>query len=84
VPAGSAFKVVVRSESEALIHRATPENTSANVTHVDDPFTSGKPEALVSVTQNWNPGGGIGVYKEDAPVAWRWRGAGLVGVAPTE
>lgn len=67
VPAGSAFEVVVRGESEALVHRATPENTSSNVTRVDHPLTNGKPEALVSVAQNWNPGGGGGIYN-DHPV----------------
>lgn len=71
MPVGSTFKVVVRGEPEALIHRAAPGNTSANVTHVDDPLTSGKPEALVSVTQNWNPGGDISVYN-DHPVRVRY------------
>ncbi len=71
VSAGSAFEVAVRGESEALVHRATPENASANVTHVNDPLTYGKPEALISVTQNWNPGGGIGVYN-DHPVGVRY------------
>jgi hypothetical protein len=71
VPSGSAFEVVVLGGSEALVHRATPENTSANLTRIDDPLTNGKPEALVSVTQNWNPGGGGGVYN-DHPVDVRY------------
>ena len=71
VPAGSAFEVVVRGKSEALVHRATPGNTSANVSHIDDSLTNGKPDAEVSVTQNWNPGGGRGVYN-DHPVGVRY------------
>ena len=38
-----------------------------NATYLDDPLTDGKANALVSVTQNWNPGGGAGVYN-DHPV----------------
>jgi hypothetical protein len=71
VPAGSTFKVVVPAESEAFVHRASSENTSTNVTYIDDPLTNNKPEIEVSVAQNWNPGGGIGVYN-DHPVGVRY------------
>jgi hypothetical protein len=33
-------------------------------TYLDDPLTNGKPDATLSVTQNWNPGGGRGVYND--------------------
>ena len=66
VPANSTFDVVVPQESESFVHEATEENVSAEITHVDDPLINGKPDAEVSVTQNWNPGGGEGVYNDHA------------------
>ena len=67
VPAGTAFEVVVPPADRAFVHRAAEENTAGNATYLDDPLTNGRPGAEVSVTQNWNPGGGNGVYN-DHPV----------------
>jgi hypothetical protein len=67
VPAGAAFEVALPQASEGFVHRAEPTNTVGNSTYLDDPLTNGKPDAVVSVTQNWNPGGGGGVYN-DHPV----------------
>ena len=67
VPAGSAFGVVVPPADRGFVHRAAPPNTVGNATYIDDPLTNGEPDAGVSVTQNWNPGGGEGVYN-DHPV----------------
>ena len=67
VPAGSAFGVAVPPADEGFVHRAGPEDTFGNVTYLDDPLPNGRPDAEVSVTQNWNPGGGEGVYN-DHPV----------------
>ena len=67
VPAGSAFEVVVPPADRGFVHRAAPPNTVGNATYLDDPLTNGKAEADVSVTPNWNPGGGNGVYN-DHPV----------------
>jgi hypothetical protein len=67
VPAGSAFEVVVPPADRGFVHRAAQENTVGNATYLDDPLTNGEPDAEVSVTQNWNPGGGNGVYN-DHPV----------------
>ncbi len=64
VPAGSTFEVVVPQDSETFLHKATAENVSAENTYLDDPLVNGKPNAEVSVTQNWNPGGGNGVYND--------------------
>ncbi len=71
VPAGSAFEVAVPTADEGFVHRATPTNTVGDATYVDDPLVNGKPGAEVSVTQNWNPGGGNGVYN-DHPVGVRY------------
>ena len=67
VPAGSAFEVDVPPADQGFVHRAEPADTVGNVTYLDDPLLDGKPDADVSVTQNWNPGGGEGVYN-DHPV----------------
>ena len=67
VPAGSAFEVTVSPADEGFVHRARPADTFGNVTYLDDPLLNGRPGADVSVTQNWNPGGGNGVYN-DHPV----------------
>ena len=67
IPAGSAFEVVVPPADEGFVHRAGPADTFGTVTYLDDPLLNGRPDADVSVTQNWNPGGGEGVYN-DHPV----------------
>lgn len=51
----------------AFVHRADPANTRGNSTYLDDPSIKGDPGAFLSVTQNWNPGGGPGTYN-DHPV----------------
>ena len=50
--------------SAAFIHSADPSNTARSYTYPDDPLTNDRPEATLSVTQNWNPGGGRGVYND--------------------
>jgi hypothetical protein len=67
VPAGARFRVVLPPASESLVHRAGPTNTVDNATYIDDPLTNGEPDIVLLVTQNWNPGGGVGVYN-DHPV----------------
>jgi len=67
VPAGTTFRVLVPPTSERLLHRAELADTVGNATYLDDPLTNGRPGAVLSVTQNWNPGGGAGVFN-DHPV----------------
>lgn len=66
VPAGATFEVVVPPKSESFVHHAGLINTVGNYTYLDDPLTNGNPDAVLSVTQNWNPGGGRGVYNNHA------------------
>jgi hypothetical protein len=73
VPAGSAFEVVVPPADESFVHRAELLNTVGGATYIDDPLVTGEPDAEVTVTQNWNPGGGGGVYN-DHPVGARYDG----------
>ncbi len=51
-----------------FVHRATPENISANSTYLDNPLINGNPNAVLYVTQNWNPGGREGGTYNDHPV----------------
>lgn len=62
VPAGATFEVVVPRASAKFVHHAGLVNTAGNYTYLDDQLTNGEPDAVLSVTQNWNPGGGRGVY----------------------
>jgi hypothetical protein len=62
VPEGATFRVEVRQPSETFVHRADLLNTAGNYTYLDNRLTNGEPDAVLSVTQNWNPGGGRGVY----------------------
>jgi hypothetical protein len=67
VPAGATFKVVVPRASAKFVHHSGLVNTAGNYTYLDDQLTNGEPDVVLSVTQNWNPGGGRGVYN-DHPV----------------
>lgn len=65
----------VESGEARFVHNATLENTFANSTYLDHPLTNGNPEAVLSVTQNWNPGG-EGGGTNDQPVGV-WYDAGV-------
>ena len=71
VPAGTTFQVVVPGGPEKILHRAESGNIDENSTYLDDSLVNGKPGAILSVTQNWNPGGGSGTYN-DHPVDVRY------------
>lgn len=62
VPAGATFRVEVPQASQTFVHYADLLNTAGNYTYLDNRLTNGKPDAVLSITQNWNPGGGRGVY----------------------
>lgn len=62
VPAGAAFEVVVPKASAGFVHHAERLNTAGHYTYIDNRLTNGQPDITLSVTQNWNPGGGSGVY----------------------
>ncbi len=71
--AGSAAGVEPPGSTDgdsAFVHRAAPENISANSTYIDDPLADGNPSAVLHVTQNWNPGGGDGVYNDHQVGVW--------------
>lgn len=66
---GLTFEMVVLTGAEKLVHRAKPSNTVGNTTYIDSPLTNGQPNAVVSITQDWNPGGGAGTYNDHHVVA---------------
>lgn len=70
---GSTEAVV--PEWTSFVHRSTLENSSENSTYLDDPLTNGNPDAFVSVTQNWNPGGEGDTYNDHAIGVWYDSGA---------
>ncbi len=68
---GATFKVAVLEESKNIVHRAAPGNTADNSTYIDNPLTNDDPGVGLSITSNWNPGGGGGTYN-DHPVGVRY------------
>jgi hypothetical protein len=54
----------------SFIHTSTSENTHYNFTDIDSPYTNNKPNAIVVVTPNWNPGGVGGTYDEYPIGVW--------------
>ena len=60
----ATFEVIVPPASQSFVHYAEPDNTIRNSTYLDNPLTNGEPNAVLSVTQDWNPGGGRGVYND--------------------
>jgi hypothetical protein len=74
IPADAMYNVVV---GDGFVHRATPANTTAHVTRIDNPYANGNPDAILIVTPSWNPGGGaVGVYNNHPIGVWydgsRW------------
>lgn len=64
VPAEAAFEIYIPPASESFVHHADDANIVGSSTYLDNPLTNGEPEADVAITQNWNPGGGVGVYND--------------------
>jgi len=78
---GGALRVAgagIGASTPVFIHRATAANINANVTTIDHPHCNGNPNAILIVTQNFNPGGVGGTYNNSAigvfynPFTNRW------------
>jgi hypothetical protein len=68
---GSAFTVSALQPSESVfIHRATSESITENSTYIENRFTNANPEAILFVTQNWNPGGNGDTYNDHPIGVW--------------
>jgi hypothetical protein len=64
ISAGATFEVIIPPASETFVHYAKLDNTEGNSTYLDNPLTNGEPDVVLAVTQDWNPGGGRGVYND--------------------
>jgi hypothetical protein len=66
MPANESFNVLVvpknKAGSSVFVQTSTSSNTTGDFTLINSSLTNGKPDALLQVTQNWNPGGKGGVY----------------------
>lgn len=62
MPDGASFNIMILSEENSLLHKATLSTISSSATYLDHPNLNNNPNAMIYVTQNWNPGGGSGVY----------------------
>jgi tRNA A-37 threonylcarbamoyl transferase component Bud32 len=56
--------------ADAVVHTADTDNTSANSTYLDISGVNGNPEAMISITQNWNPGSRAGTYNPHPVGVW--------------
>jgi len=71
----ASFNVTVLLDDPTVsIHTATPANTAGGSTYIDHPFTNNNPNAIVSITQNWNPGGIGGVPNDHVLGLWYYHG----------
>jgi hypothetical protein len=71
MPVGAAFNVLIPATgADAFVHTATAGNITANWTAIDHPLTNNNPNAIVLVTQNWNPGGSVGTYNDHPIGVW--------------
>ncbi|MGH8615520.1 MAG: DUF7452 domain-containing protein, partial [Gammaproteobacteria bacterium] len=75
---GAAFnyRVEVATPRGPMIHTTTADNGINNWTVIDHPLANGKPNAVLQVTQNWNPNGVGGTYNNHNIGVWydgaRW------------
>ena len=62
---GLSFTVTVVPPGEnVLVHTAGAENIDGNLTVIDHPLANNNPDAMLQITQNWNPGGGAGTFND--------------------
>jgi hypothetical protein len=59
---GLSSSALAQTAQRSFVHAATTANTSAHITTLDHPGLNGDPNAVVTVTHNWNPPGASGVY----------------------
>jgi hypothetical protein len=77
MPTGAAFNVLIPATgADAFVHTATAANITGNWTTIDHPLTNNNPNAIVLVTQNWNPGGGSGTYNNHPIGVWYYSSIG--------
>ena len=71
IPEGASFNLMIPPASfDITLQTATSSNITTYYTTVDHALLNGDPDALFIVTQNWNPGGGSGVYNDSEIGLW--------------
>lgn len=81
MPDGLSFHVFVGPDDpDVFVHTAEQSTIVNHTTAIDHPRVNGDPNAILLVTQNWNPGGGGSGIRNDRSVAvyyvpglGRWR-----------
>ena len=74
MPNDAAFNVLIpHPDASVFVHKATAANTSGHITTIDYPLTNNKPNAILLVTPNWNPGNVGGTYN-DHPIGVYYTG----------
>ncbi len=74
MPNNAAFNVLIpHPDTSVFVHKATTANTSGHITTIDYPLTNNKPNAIILVTSNWNPGDFGGTYN-DHPIGVYYTG----------
>jgi hypothetical protein len=68
---GNAAKPI----DSVFVHRATSESVSSNSTYLDNRLINNNPNAILSVTQSWNPEGEGGTYNDHPVGVWYDAGA---------
>ena len=75
MPAGRTFNVLVPTTgTDAFFHKATTANIHGNWTEINNPLTNNNPNAILFVTQNWNPGG-VGGTSNNHPIGVWYTGS---------
>jgi len=71
MPVNAAFNVLVPNpDTSVFVHKATAVNTLGVGTTLDYPLINSNPNAILLVTQNWNPGGVGGTYNNHPIGVW--------------
>jgi hypothetical protein len=67
MPSGSAFNVWAyrNNFAQGFVQQATGANVAGKYTYIDNPYTNGNPNAVLYVTQLWNPFGFGGTYNNN-------------------
>jgi hypothetical protein len=61
---------LLTAQGVKFVHVATSSNILSNWTVIDQTLLNGDPNAILFVTQNWNPGGSSGVYNDAEIGVW--------------
>jgi hypothetical protein len=68
--AGASANTGAEPIDSVFVHRATSESVSSNSTYLDNRLINGNPNAILSVTQYWNPESGDGAYNDHSVGVW--------------